>query len=275
MITPAQARERFERLAAGSDPDLVEGALLIAAEEQGGVDPQPVLAKLDALASAARGMLRQTRSMRARLLALSRLLYQQEGFRGNSSEYYEPANSCLDQVLERRTGIPITLALVWIELGRRLGLQLEGVGFPGHFLVRAPASRPLLLDPFTGSLVGEDWCVARLRSLLGPKAVLEPDLLRAATPRQMLIRMLANLKQIYSYREQYERALACSERILLLAPHSALELRDRGLLLEALECFGPAVADLERFLALAPEDESAPAVREQLPALRARVPRLQ
>jgi len=277
VISPAEARAQFATLAAGPEAGLglAQGAFLIAAEEQGGVDADGLRAQLDALADAARPALVGASGVRARALALARALVEEAGFHGNETDYYDPQNSFLDRVLARRTGIPITLAVVWMEVGGRLGLALEGVGFPGHFLVRASAEARVLLDPFTGSLVDEGWCATRLRALLGPKAVLDPHFLRAVTPRQMLVRMLANLKQIYSHRQQVEKALACSERILLLAPDAPLELRDRGLLLEALECFGPAVADLERFLALAPDDPSADAVREQLPALRARIPRLQ
>jgi regulator of sirC expression with transglutaminase-like and TPR domain len=276
VLTPEQARARFAELAAGPESGirLAEGAILIAAEEGVGMDPAPLLGELDRLAAAARPAIGRVRAVRARVEALARFLYEETGFHGNESDYYDPANSFLDRVLERRMGIPITLATVWIEVGARLELPLEGVGFPGHFLVRAPASSPVLVDPFTGAMVDAAWCETRLKALLGPKAVLEPHFLRAATPRQMLARMLANLKQIYSHRQDYARALACSERILLLAPDSPLELRDRGLLYEALECFGPALADLERFLVLAPEDESAAAVREQLPSLRAKLPRL-
>jgi regulator of sirC expression with transglutaminase-like and TPR domain len=277
VISPSEARARFAELAAGPEANLglAAGALLIAAEEQGGVDADRVRAQLDGLADAARPMVGDAAGERARALALAQFLVEEAGFHGNEADYYDPENSFLDRVVARRIGIPITLAVVWMEVGARLGLALEGVGFPGNFLVRATAESPVLLDPFTGSLVDEGWCAVRLRSLLGPKAALEPHYLRAVTARQMLVRMLANLKQIYCHRQQIEKALACSERILLLVPDSPLELRDRGLLLEALDCFGPAVADLERFLALAPEDDSADAVREQLPAIRARVPRLQ
>lgn len=262
-------------MAAGPDSGigLAEGALLIAAEEQGGVDEEAALATLSDLARAATSAARGS-ATRDRALGLTRFLHEEAGFRGNEADYYDPANSYLDQVLSRRTGIPLTLSMVLIEVGARLRLPLEGVGFPGHFLVRAPGAGGLLLDPFSGRPADDAFCRAHIRSLFGQKAEVEAVHLRTATPRQMLVRMLGNLKQIYGHRDRPERALACSERILLLMPGSAHEIRDRGLLLEALECFGPAVADFERFLALAPDDESAEGIREHLAALRSRVPRL-
>lgn len=276
MISSERARARFEELAAGPDEalGLLEGALLIAAEEQGRLDEEAVRGSLNALAAAAAAAAPASAGPPERASLLTRYLREDAGFRGNEADYYDPANSYLDQVLARRTGIPLTLSVVWIEVAARIGLPLEGVGFPGHFLVRAPSADGLLVDPFAGRIVDAAWCRDRLRAVLGPKAEVEAAHLRTATPRQMLVRMLGNLKQIHGHREEPERALACSERILLLMPDAPLEIRDRGLLLEALECYGPAVADFERFLALCPGDESADGIREHLAALRGRVPRL-
>lgn len=272
-------RERFERLAAQPEErmDLAEGALLIAAEEQPGVDVHAGLAALDALAERAAAGLPATGTVRQRLEALCDFLARQEGFQGNEADYYDPRNSYLDQVLARRVGIPITLALVYMEVGRRLGLAFEGVNFPGHFLVRyaeADAPEALYLDPFTGTVLTQDDCAVLLQRLAGAGTVLEEEHLRTATPRALLRRMLNNLKQIRLQQGDDRAALACSERMLLLVPDEPLELRERGLLFFRLECYAEAVADLERFLALVNHPDAERTVQPQLEQARQRSQRL-
>ncbi len=174
-------------------------------------------------------------------------------------------------MLDRCAGIPITLSLVYIEVARRAGIDVDGIGFPGHFLVKHGARDSIVVDAFGGTVLTREECQSRLAAVLGAGVRLEPALhLRAATPREILARLLGNLKLIYLRTADFGRALACCERILLIAPDAPLELRDRGLVYERLECFGAAAADLERFLELAPDDESAPAVRERLHALHPR-----
>lgn len=176
-------------------------------------------------------------------------------------------------MIERRQGIPITLAIVYLTLGRRLGLHLEGVSFPGHFLVKCGDA--VVIDPFVGARVSREACEARLRQSVGRAITLEPRLhLRAATHRQILVRMLSNLKQIFARQSDFGRTLACCDRILLLEPDAPHELRDRALVYEQLDCTAAASADLERFLALAPNDPTAGAMRERRDALRVRTGRL-
>ena len=181
-------------------------------------------------------------------------------------------------MLDRRRGIPITLSLVYVEVARRVGLSARGLGFPGHFLARVQGEqdRPdLIVDPFHGRVLSQADCEALLQRFLGPDARLSPQLhLRPATPREVLVRLLGNLKHNYVRRRDFGRALACCERILLLVPAAPLELRDRGLIYEQLECYEAARADLKRFLALAPEDESVPAVKARIAALAGKAPRL-
>jgi regulator of sirC expression with transglutaminase-like and TPR domain len=276
-VEACDPRERFAELARLPDAkiDLALAALWIAAEEYPALDPGSYVARLDALAAAAAPRLRAAGSDAERAERLLRFLHDEQGFRGNQERYDDPRNSFLNEVLDRRTGIPITLALVLVEVARRAGLALEGVSFPGHFLVKLDGERPLVLDPFFGRVLNLEECRARLRAALGPDAVLDPERqLRAALPREILVRMLTNLKHLYLRGRDFGRALACCERILLLVPDAPLELRDRGLVYERLECFAAAAADLERFLQEAPDDESAPAVRDHLRALRARPQRL-
>ncbi len=265
------ARERFAALATGPEDaiDLGEAALLIAAEAYPGLDVDVYVRRLDALADAARPCLQSERGDVARVAALNRFLFVEQGFAGNQDHYYDRRNSFLNEVLERRTGIPITLALVYTEVGRRLGLPVHGVGFPGHFLAKyAGGERDIIIDPFFGVVLTEEQCHERLRAVMGDAAELDAHHLRPAAPKEILVRMLSNLKQIYLEAKEFDGALSCCERNLLLAPDNLHELRDRGLLYQQLECHAAAAADLERYLALVPHDEHADTLRAALIQLR-------
>lgn len=273
----SHAHARFAEVAALPDEriDLGEAALLIAAEAEPPADPAACRRELDALAAAAAEALRGRDSVRGRLEALGRFLFEREGFRGNAGDYYDARNSFLHEVLRRRTGIPISLALLYMELGKRLGLALEGVNFPGHFLLRhlGPEGR-VLVDPFTGRLLDEADCTDLLRRMAGADATLTPELLQPAPPKTILRRMLTNLKLIYLQQDESAAALSCVERILLLAPDDPQELRDRGLLYLRLDCHAEAAADLERFVMLAGSASAAAAVRPYLEQARERARRL-
>ena len=257
-------RQRFAEIVSLPDKriDLAEAALLIAAEAYPGLDIPRYIGMLDDLAAAEGAATAGDDATRVR--GLLQFLAERRGFRGNQDDYYDRRNSFLTEVLERHTGIPITLTLVYLEVARRLGLALVGVGFPGHFLAKHAAAPELIIDPFFGQMLSRRDCEQRLRAVLGDDATLDASHLRASTPREILIRILRNLKQIYLRARELESALACSERILLVEPELAPELRDRGLLYEQLECFAAARADLERFLALAPDDPTATVVRQRL-----------
>ncbi len=269
-------RERFAELAGLRDEqiDLATAALWIAAEEYPSLDVAETRARLDALAEDARSDVEAQGSLDARLDHLNRFVFERAGFRGNAKEYYDPRNSYLNEVLERRQGIPITLAIVYLTLGRRLGLDVHGVSFPGHFLVKTGAGE-LVIDPFVGSRLSHAECEARLRRAVGRPIAFEPELhLRTATHREILVRVLSNLKQIFARQRDFGRTLACCDRILLLEPDAPHELRDRALVYERLDYTAAAAADLERFLTLAPGDPTADAMRERRDALRARTGRL-
>jgi regulator of sirC expression with transglutaminase-like and TPR domain len=268
-----ETRERFAALAAERDEgiDLARGALLIAAESEPELDVAAGLARLDELAELARPALEAERadSRAARLVAF---LCQEQGFVGNERDYDDPANSSLGQVLERRMGIPITLSVLWLEVARRLGISAHGIGFPGHFLVGAEPE--LIVDPFHGRLASREDCRTLLQRVMGPEAELAPEHLRPVGTRQILARILINLKQLYSQREDWRAALACSDRLLLLFPDAPLELRDRGLIHGRLECYRAAVSDLERFTELSGGAALGGAVAESLAAMRELVRRL-
>jgi regulator of sirC expression with transglutaminase-like and TPR domain len=270
-----EPRQQFAALAAQEDAqiDLARGALLIGAEGRPEVDIEGSLARLDALADELRPGF-EAQPDAAAALRLCEFLFREQGFAGNPEDYYEPQGSFLDQVLERRRGLPITLSIIWIEVARRLGVEARGVGFPGHFLVRAGTDPGLIVDPFHGHVATHDHCLRLLRGALGDQAELRSEHLSIAGPRQILVRILSNLKRLYSEREAWSAALACVDRILLLVPDAPLELRDRGLLYARLECYRAAVADLERFAELAGGARQSAAFLEALETLRGRARQL-
>ncbi len=264
-------REDFAALAAaGERTDLARAALAIARIAYPDLDPAPYLRQLDDLAAAVRPRLYPQASPEAAVSELAGYLFGECGFRGNQEEYYDPRNSYLNDVLERRTGIPITLSVVLIETGARLGLGIEGVGFPGHFLVRVAGSRgPLLLDPFYGGRpIGERELLARYRTFVGSDApALPPDALATTGTPAILTRMLRNLLRAYLDQKDHALALAAADLLLVLVPDSADEVRVRGLLYEHLECFGAALGDFRRYLELAPEAPDAERIRERVARL--------
>lgn len=268
-------REHFARIASlpDDDVDLAAAALWLAAEHCGGLDVPAWLGRLDALADAIRPAVEAVASADARVDALNRELFGSHGFHGARDDYYDPRNSFLHEVLTRKVGIPISLGVVYIEVAARLGLEAAGVNFPGHFLVRVGAE-PLIVDAFEGRLTSLEECRVRLRAVEGPVADLTPARLAATDRKRILLRMLGNLKSIYAGKRDLEAALACCDRCLLLFPDTPLELRDRGLLYHALDCPRPALADLERYLALAPEGEGASEIRRLVGNLRTHLPRV-
>ncbi|MCC7548859.1 MAG: tetratricopeptide repeat protein [Burkholderiales bacterium] len=274
------ADERFRRLAALPDEriDLIEGALLIAKCANADVDIEHYADRMEVLAQQLRERVREDDSNAARIGALNRFLFQEQGFGPNAEDYYDPRNSYLNEVLERRIGIPITLSILYMELGRRIGLPLQGVPFPGHFLVKCPLDEGLVvLDPFSGgaSLTVKD-LQERLREVRGGEVsrAIVVGMLGSATSRQILGRMLRNLKSIHLEKEDYLRALPLMHWLLMLTPDDAGEVRDRGMAYGKLECFRAAVTDLEKYLALSPGAGDLEEVRGQLIDLRRSAARL-
>lgn len=267
-------RENFERCVEMADPhiDLCEAALWVAAEEYPALDVSAYLVQLDELAQSVSERLNQASSAVDRVAALNRVLFDEERFTGNRDDYYDPRNSYLNEVIDRRTGIPITLSIVYIGVAERLGLEVAGVSFPGHFLTRVETPETLIVDPFNGAVLGASDCQRRLEAASSPGEVLQPAVhLKAARPREILVRLLSNLKQVFLAKPDLERAVACIDRILISMPGAHRELRDRGLVFEQLGLFAAAASDLERFLEAAPHDDSAPAVAQRLKAVRMRV----
>jgi regulator of sirC expression with transglutaminase-like and TPR domain len=269
--------------------DLARAALVIAKLESPALDPSPCLDALDALGERARARLANVAgaSVRARITALNGLLFEDERFAGNRAHYDDVRNSFLNVVLERRLGIPITLALVYMEVARRAGVEVQGVAFPGHFLMRVPKDETggthaaaVILDPFGGGVeLNRADCLRLLGRHMGPlddNAALDPRLLAPCTTRQMLARMLNNLKRAYIDSRSFPQARAVSDLLLAVDPAQTSELRDRGLLAYHLDDFPGALRDLEHYLRVnawrgESDREEREQIREHVQTLRNRV----
>jgi len=247
--------------------DVARAALLVAQEEYPQLEVDTYLAQLDQLAKAAAAGMRSRMSAAEQVAALNHFLFVEQGFVGNNENYYDPRNSYLNEVLDRRTGIPISLGVVYSEVAQRLGLPVYGVSFPGHFLAKYLGDPEIIIDPYFGTVISEKECAQRLRGIYGAKARFDRKLLHPAGPREILVRLLSNLKQIYVDSSDFTRALACVDRILLLVPDEGREFRDRGILYQRLECYTAALRDFEAYLRLLPDDNAAPLIRENLPDL--------
>ena len=256
-----------ELLRALNEPgeSLGPAALAIARVEYPTLDTGPYLQRLDRMGEAAAGRLQRRESgldTSAQIAILNAFLYEELGFSGNREQYDDPRNSFLNEVLDRRTGIPITLAVIYLEVGRSAGVPLEGVNFPGHFLVRSRASDQtaddLIIDPFhSGALLSEIDCRRLLREHVGDEAAFDPALLATATRQQIIVRMLVNLKRLYVRMRSFPQARFIADLLLAVDPSALSELRDRGLLAYHMEDFASALRDLEAYLRMMPKDEAA------------------
>jgi len=253
---------------------LASAALIIASIEYPRISPESHLRQLDALGAAAatfvRGHVEESSdgSTLSCVRALNAFLFQEEGFRGNE-RYEDPRNSCLNEVLEHRTGIPITLSIVYMEVARRAGLHIDGVNFPGHFLVRCPdvgkrATSGLLIDPFHGgALLSEHDCRVLLQKHVGSEIAFSKSLLAPATRKEIIVRMLLNLKRIYVHMRSFPQARTVTELLVALTPSALSELRDRGLLAYHLNDVTGALRDLQTYLKLSSMSEMDKDAREE------------
>jgi regulator of sirC expression with transglutaminase-like and TPR domain len=275
-------RTRFAKIVQSPRCELARGALEIARIAYPDLDETQSLAELDRLADGVRPRLMPGYSAVDRALTVSRYLFGDCGFTGNAEEYYDVRNSFLNDVLTRRTGIPITLSTVLMEVGTRVGVPFEGVGFPGHFLVRVPAGagEHLILDPFHGGQrVDDDELLERLRTLAdanqGPQfESVPPDFLTPTSPRAMLGRMLRNLLRVYLERDSDAEALLAVDLLLVLTPQGADEIRTRGFLYERLGCPAAAANDFNRYLELAPDADDVEQIRTRISRLHDDTPTL-
>jgi len=216
-----QTRTRFAALAALPDDEirLDEAALLIAAETEDNIDTSLYLKALDLLAKKFKKNSDARSDLGISVNSLIDFIHVEEGFSGNIKNYYDPCNSYLNRVIDSRHGIPITLALVHIALGSRLGISVKGINFPGHFLIRYGSEKQVIVDPFSGRILSKPDCSNLLRQIAGPKATLQDDYFETASNKDVLIRILDNLKQIFWRKKSWDESKACIDRQLLLLPN--------------------------------------------------------
>jgi regulator of sirC expression with transglutaminase-like and TPR domain len=274
-MTPAEARDAFTRLLQTPEPelDLAEAALLIAAEEYPDLRPAVYLNQLARMSMELKQRIR-TEVVPQRVVERANTYFFDElHFKGNREEYYDPRNSFLNEVMDRRVGIPITLAVLYVSVGERAGLPVRGVGMPGHFLVKyAPASTgEVFIDAFNGRSLTREECAKMLEEMYGGTVKMRPALLEPSTKRQILARILNNLKSLYLSRGDLARALAASDRIMLTDPHLTSEWRDRGMIHFQMHHDTEALKDFTRYLAVRPEPEDAARVKQLRGQLISRV----
>lgn len=262
IIETLRARQSFLEIAALDDEALFldRAALIMALEEYPDLNVQEYLRKMDTLAARAEVLIGLDRSAVNIIEAINEVLFVQEGLRGNSDDYYDPRNSYLNEVLDRRLGIPISLSVIYIEIARRIGFSIKGIGFPEHFLIKHVTNdRDIIIDAFDmGRILTLNECQELLDKIHKGSVEMNASMLQPMAKRTILTRMLYNLKGIYTQQEQYFKALSVIDKILMLNPWTPSELRDRGLLYMQTSLFAKALADLESYIAraVAPEDSS-------------------
>jgi len=256
--------------------DLGRAALTIALTDYPNLDVLDYLARIDQLAGEVASRLDSEADIYRSMAALNYVLFKQHGFHGNRKDYFDPKNSFLNEVIERKTGIPITLSVLYMEVAQRVGLALDGVGFPGHFLVKCVGDgEEIVIDPFDGGEIKSRADIDKmLFNLYGGKVAFHSDLLAPSTKRDILKRMLANLKAIYINENDLVKSLSVLDRVLILDPASAEDARDRGVVYLRLECYAQAREDFETYLRLRPDADDAILVREQLVRLAKEVTRI-
>lgn len=272
--------ERLRQIVSGPDEDisLAEAALLIAGHGYPDLNVAAYLSRIEELAYMLRLRIDEDDSIPERISALNQFLFGELGFAANSDDYYDPRNSFLNEVLERRTGIPITLSVIYMELGRKVGLPLQGVSFPGHFLVKcAVPEGAVVLDPYSGGIsLGLPDLQKRLREVQGGEVsrAIVAELLVSASNKDIIVRLLRNLKAIYLREHKLDKALPIMNWIIATMPEQTPELRDRGMIYQELECPRAALTDFETYLQLSPGSDDAGDIRGRIIELRKEVARL-
>jgi regulator of sirC expression with transglutaminase-like and TPR domain len=272
MADREHIRADFESMVKRPDHslDLARAALLVAAESDPRIDIDAQVRTLESWAAELRGRVEPGWNNLQKLARLRRYVFEDLGFRGEHQDYYSPVNSLLHEVMQRRRGIPLTLSILFLELGWRIGMPLEGVGFPGHFLVRLSGEPgDLLLDPYSeGRSLSREDARGLLSRVTGGRMPFDEVLLESISKRSMIARLLLNLKSAYLRAERDEEALAAVDRLLVLEPANVSEVRDRGLLLYRLQRFGAAYDALRQYRRAAPTASDGEQVDAQLGVLR-------
>ncbi|MEN3294335.1 MAG: hypothetical protein V7642_3588 [Burkholderiales bacterium] len=258
---------------------LFEAALAIAQDVDPQLDLSATQAELDILAARLQRRLASDASSVQKLRMLNHFFYHELGFAGNVNDYYDPDNSYLHRVISTRRGIPISLAVVYMELAQQIGLNVKGISFPGHFLMKLSVqSGDIVLDPFNGVSLSREELEERLEPYFEqqgyPSEIPLGSYLQAAAPRDILVRMLRNLKALFIEHLRWQRVLGVQQRLVILLPDDITERRDRGLAYANLECPQAALRDLEAYLAARPHASDADMIRGRLPELREACKRL-
>ena len=266
--------ENFEALVSKPDEalDIARIALALATDAYPALDPGIYLAWLDAAAEAIADAAELSMPLPERLAMLDRQLFEVEGFSGNKDDYFDPRNSYLNDVIDRRTGIPITVSVVYLEVGWRLGLPLVPVSFPAHFLVASTVGTRVFIDPFNrGARIPAAELVARLAPMAGGTEQARQILPRVTTPasrREVAMRMLRNLRQIYARRKDNDRLLVVANRMVALDPKDPVAVRERGHVLAEMECYQAAYHDYQHYLRLAPLAADGADIQARIERLR-------
>jgi regulator of sirC expression with transglutaminase-like and TPR domain len=252
---------------------LFEAALAIAQDADPQLDLAATQAEVDVLAATLQRRLAADASSVQKLRMLNHFFYHELGFAGNVNDYYDPDNSYLHRVLSTRRGIPISLAVLYMELAQQVGLNVKGISFPGHFLMKLSVQAgDIVLDPFNGASLSREELEERLEPYFEqqsyPGAIPLSYYLHAAHPREILVRMLRNLKTLFVEHVRWQRVLSVQQRLVILLPGDVTERRDRGLAYANIECFQAALHDIEAYLSERPYAPDADMLREKLPELR-------
>lgn len=268
MTNVSRSRQLFYQEIDQADEliDLAKAALYIALEEYPEMSPEEYLNAIDTMADEVKERLPEAQYPLRIIQAINRYLYDDLGFTGNQENYYDPRNSYLNEVLDRRLGIPITLSLVYLEIARRIDFPMVGIGMPGHFLIRPDFEEAgIYVDAFNrGNILFPEDCEARLSQMYNQPIKIQPHFLAPVNKREFLRRMLGNLKAIYLNQGENLKAIAAIEHILLLFPDATIERRDRGILYYQLGSWSEARQDLEIYLASEPSADDASVIRQLL-----------
>jgi regulator of sirC expression with transglutaminase-like and TPR domain len=251
--------------------DILRAALTLSRIHEPALDMERYVHRVDELAARVAVKIDDPDDPVQIIAAMNDVLFREEMFRGNTVDYYSPRNSFLHDVLDRRLGIPITLALVYMEVARRVGFQLFGVGMPGHFLLKHydVDGHSILIDAFErGSIVTEDDCRQKLDSIYSGQVALQPEFLLPVTRRQMLTRILNNLRSIYLSQRDFRRAVQVVDLILVIYPRSPEDMKQRAVLRYNLNDFRGALSDFEEYVKMSPDASDAEEIRQTALSLR-------
>ncbi len=270
-----RSRQYFQQEISQPDEQINLGlsALYIAQEEYPSLNAIEYLNALDTMALEIKERLPVQKYPLKIIQVINSYLYDDLKFNGNITDYYDPRNSFLNEVIERRIGIPITLSLVYLEIAKRIDFPMVGVGMPGHFLIRPQiAGMEIFVDAFNrGEVLFPDDCQERIMQVYGQPVTMQPEFLADISNRHFLARMLSNLKLIYLNSQQLDKALAAIERILMLFPDAIAEIRDRGLVYYQVGRWVAAVEDFEAYLHKVPDAQDAPVIRRLLKQLNTNI----